>query len=169
MTRREYSLNVPVPGRVSRIADDLSHALSTFDNIRGRHSIVVKRLGVGRAAPLGDRARRALAGAPAVEARIDGIGVFEDPPTGSAPVVYLDVESPGLRRLHERLCTIFEPVPGLEGDGYVPHVTLARGGTLEDAYRLAERSVEPVTWTVSELRLWDAADREAVRRFPLPG
>ncbi len=166
---RSYSLNAPVPGRVRRIADDLSPRLSAFEHVRRRHSLVCKRLGEGRRGPLAERARRALSGAPAVEARIDGIGVFEAPPVGSAPVVYLAVESPGLRRLHERLCEAFDTIPGLEGDDYVPHVTLARGGDVETARALAERDVDPVTWTVSELHFWDADDDEVVRRFPLPG
>jgi len=166
---RSYSLNAPVPGRVRRVADDLSHHLMGFDHRRRRHSVVCKRLGEGRRGPLAERARRALTGAPAVEARIDGLGVFEDPPTGSAPVVYLAVESPGLGRLHERLCDVFDPIPGLEGEDYVPHVTLARGGDRETARRLAERDVDAVSWTVSELQFWDARDDEAVRTFSLPG
>ncbi len=166
---RSYSLNAPVPGRVARIADDLSPHLSAFDHRRRRHSVVCKRLGEGRRGPLAERVRRVLSGAPAVEARIDGIDVFENPPKGSAPVVYLAVESPGLHRLHERLCEVFDPIPVLEGDDYVPHVTLARDADVETARRLAERSVDPVTWTVSELQFWDATDREVVRRFSLPG
>ena len=169
MADRRFSLNVPVPGRVQRIASDLAPQLSGFDLIRRRHSLVCKRLGAGTPARLADRARRALANAPAAEARVSGIETFMNPPTGSAPVVYLAVESPGLHRLHERLCESFDPVPDLEGEGYVPHVTLARGGDAETARRLAARDVDPVTWTVSEVHLWDARDRETVRRFPLPG
>jgi len=166
---RSFSLNAPVPGRVRRIADDLSPTLHGFERIRRRHSLVCKRLDEGRSGPIADRARRALAGAPAAEARIDGIDLFENPPAGSAPVVYLAVESPGLQRLHARLCEAFDPVPGLEGNDYVPHVTLARGGDVETARQLADRTVDPVEWTVSEIHLWDAADRETVRRFSLPG
>jgi 2'-5' RNA ligase len=166
---RRFSLNVPVPGRVERIASTLAPQLSGFDRIRRRHSLVCKRLGPGEPTRLADRARRALAGAPAADARVTGIDTFDDPPTGSAPVVYLAVESPGLQRLHATLCESFEPVPDLEGEGYVPHVTLARGGDVAAARRLTDRDLDPVTWTVSELHLWDAHDRETVRRFSLPG
>jgi 2'-5' RNA ligase len=166
---RRFSLNAPVPGRVRRLASDLAPDLSGFERIRRRHSVVCKRLGSGDPPRLADRARRALAGAPAVEARVAGVDTFDDPPTGSGPVVYLAVESPGLHRLHATLCEAFEPVPDLEGDDYVPHVTLARGGDAAAARRLSDRAVESVTWTVSELHLWDARDRETVRRFSLPG
>jgi len=166
---RRFSLNAPVPGRVRRLASDLAPDLSGFERLRRRHSLVCKRLGGGDPPRLADRARRALAGAPAAEARVTGVDAFADPPTGSGPVVYLAVESPGLHRLHATLCGAFDPVEGLEGDDYVPHVTLARGGDREAARRLADRDIDPVTWTVSELHLWDARDRETVRRFPLPG
>lgn len=158
------SLNVPVPGAVRRVAADLAPALAPFDRIRERPSLVCKRFEsrVDRAA-----VRTALAGAPAVEARVTGVDYFAEPPRGPAPVVYLAVESPGLRRIHERLVERFGAVPGLEGADYVPHVTLARGGDRAAAERAAG-GVEPVTWTVSRLEAWDAERRVAVGRFDLP-
>jgi hypothetical protein len=173
-----YSLNLPVPGEVKRLAADLHPALVAFETVRERHTLVCKRLtGGGRegdgvrspaASRLRERLRTALDGTPAFEARIAGIDAFEAPARGTGPVVYLAVESPGLVELHRRLCGPFPPVEGIEGDGYVPHVTLARDGSLDDAERLRERSVEPVEWTVSELRLWDADRREPAARFSLP-
>lgn len=166
-----FSLNAPVPGRVSRLAADLEPSLSPFESIRDRHSLVVKRLGRGEHGRLTKRARRALSGTAPIEARVAGVGVFEEPTAGSAPVVYLAVESPGLVDLHRRLCETFDPVAGIEADDYVPHVTLARGGGVEAqaaAERLAGASVEPVTWTVSELVFWDARHGEATGRVTLP-
>ncbi len=177
-----YSLNVPVPGAVERRAEELRPALLPFDAVRERRTLVCKRLGEspvggGRAseaarrdgvARLRERVRSALAGAPAFEARVANVDYFERPASGDAPVVYLAVESPGLRKLHRRLCSTFDPVPGIEGDDYVPHVTLARGGPVEAARRLAEREVEPVTWTVDRLSLWNATYDEAVDEFRLP-
>jgi len=96
------------------------------------------------------------------------VDYFARPPRGPGPVVYLAVESPGLRRLHRRLVERFGAVPGLEGDDYVPHVTLARGGDPAAAERAATRDVEPVAWTVSELEAWDAERREAIGRIDLP-
>ncbi|MDS0475977.1 2'-5' RNA ligase family protein [Natrinema sp. 1APR25-10V2] len=164
-----YSVNVPVPGRVRRLADRLYPDLVGFDTVREDHSCLLKRLGkADHVAQLQHRAHRALEGAPAVEAEITGIDYFADPPLGSAPVVYLAVESPGLERIHDDLTEAFEVVDGLEGSDYVPHVTLARGGDLETAKRLADREIEPVRWTVSELEFWDGTYKLPVSRVSLP-
>lgn len=164
-----YSVNVPVPGRVRRLADELYPDLVGFETVREEHSCLLKRLGdADHVAQLQHRTHRALEGAPAVEARISGIDYFEDPPLGSAPVVYLAVESPGLEALHADLAETFEAVEGLEGTDYVPHVTLARGGDAATAARLADREIEPVTWTVSELEFWDGTSKLPVSRVSLP-
>lgn len=181
-----YSLNVPVPGAAKRLAADLHRELVAFETVRERHTLVCKRLtdggrrdsgqgggwnratGAGVPPRLRERLRTALAGTPAFEVRITGIDAFETPARGAGPVVYLAVESPGLVSLHRRLCEPFPPIEGIEGDDYVPHVTLARGGSDADADRLRERSVDSIEWTVSELRLWDADRRESTARFSLP-
>ncbi|MCU4743643.1 2'-5' RNA ligase family protein [Halobacteria archaeon AArc-m2/3/4] len=166
-----YSVNVPVPGRVRQIADDLFPELQGFQTVRDDHSCLLKRLGDAdddHVAQLQHRAHRALEGSPAVEARITGIDYFEAPPLGSAPVVYLAVESPGLEGIHADLVEVFGATDGLEGEDYVPHVTLARGGDLEDARRVADRAIEPVQWTVSELEFWDGTYKLPVSRVSLP-
>ncbi|USZ66876.1 2'-5' RNA ligase family protein [Halorussus salilacus] len=166
-----YSVGVPIPGAVERLAEDLRPLLLDFDSIRDRHTLVCKRLGEappGGVARLREQVRTALVGAPAFEARISGIDYFEYPTRGEGPVVYLDVESPGLLGVHDRLIRAFSVVDELEGDDYTPHVTLARGGSVEAAERLADREIAPVTWTVSQLLLWDATYEEAVTRFSLP-
>jgi len=166
-----YSLNVPVPGDVERLAEDLRPELLGFETVRERHTLVCKRLGdapPGGVPRLREQVRTALAGAPAFEARIAGIDYFVDPPLGEGPVAYLAVESPGLRRVHDRLLPEFSAVEAFEGDDYAPHVTLARGGDAAAARRLAERDIEPVTWTVDELVVWDAKYEESVATFPLP-
>lgn len=176
-----YSLNVVLPGRVAAVAADLHPRLTTFERVRERHTLVVKRfedaqvrdLSGGATAPqervdrLRERLRPLLAAAPAFPARVTGVDYFADPPTGSAPVVYLAVESDGLRDLHRRLCDAFGAVEGLEGDDYTPHVTLARDGDVADAAALADVDLEPVSWTVSELGLWSRDHREFAARFRL--
>ncbi|WP_226482393.1 2'-5' RNA ligase family protein [Natrinema amylolyticum] len=164
-----YSVNVPVPGRVRQLANRLHPDLIGFETVREDHSCLLKRLGeADHVAQLQHRAHRALEGAPAVEAAITGIDYFEDPPLGSAPVVYLAVDSPGLEGIHADLTEAFETVDGLEGGDYVPHVTLARGGDLATAERLADREIEPVRWTVSELEFWDGTYKLPVSRVSLP-
>jgi len=159
------SINVPVPGRVRRLAADRRPALAAFDRVREEHSMVCKRF----ERPPDRRALDdALAGTPAFEAAAVAVDFFADPPRGPAPVLYLAVESPGLVALHRRLVERFGAVRGLEGDDYTPHVTLARGGTRAAAERLAGPLADPVTWTVSRLLAWDAERRVSERSIPLP-
>jgi hypothetical protein len=158
------SLNVPVPGRVRRVAADRRPELAAFDSVREDPSLVCKRF----ERPPGKRPlAAALAGTPAFEAAVTGVDFFAEPTSGAGPVLYLTVESPGLRDLHRRLVERFGAVPELEGDDYTPHVTLARGGARADAERLAG-PIEPVTWTVSRLFAWNAAYRAPEREIPLP-
>ncbi len=164
-------MNVPVPPAVERVAADLHGDLHALDSVRERHTLVAKRLGDpgGEGYPAVEkRARRVLRGAPAFEARVTGVETFDDPTAGVGPVVYLAVESPGLVDLHRRLAAEFDPAPGVEGDDYVPHVTLGRGGDPATVARLRDREVEPVTWTVTELAFYDARRREQVGTASLP-
>lgn len=167
-----YSLNVQVPAPVARLASALARELpGARARTRDEHSLLVKRLG-GRdgfeADRLPSRVRDAIAGTPPFEVATTGVAVFEEPETGTGPVVYLAVESPELVALHRRLCEEFEPVAHLEGEAYVPHVTIARGGEIEAARQLAEREVGPVSFEVTELVIWDAERSLPTTRFPLP-
>lgn len=179
-----YSLNVPVPGRVAARAGDLAAELSSSRGPRGLtddtwrirdgHTLVLKRLtdpAGGDASRtryhLDARVRDALAGTDPFEARVSRADYFAEATSGSSPVLYLAVESAGLERLHDRLVETFGPLDGVEGPEYVPHVTVARGGALATAERVAG-PVGPVEWTVSELILWSADDGEVTGRIPLP-
>jgi 2'-5' RNA ligase len=166
-----YSLNVPVPGAVERLAADLHPRLTAFDRIRDRHTLVCKRFEADEDEydRLRERLRVALSPTPAFEARVTGIDAFETPPHGPGPVVYLAVESPGLRDLHRRLVDAFGSVhDDLEGDGYVPHVTLARGDGGAAVDGLRDLDLDPITWTVSDLHLWSRARRAAMWTVSLP-
>lgn len=159
-----FSLNVPVPPAVARLASGLAGTLHTA-RVREHHGLVAKRLGE---TPKARRVRRALADADAAPfaIRTTGIDTFDRPPAGPGPVAYLVVESPELYRLHERLCETFEPVAGMEGAEYDPHVTIARGG---DAADLLDRDPpEPREWTVERLELKDASRDLAVETVALP-
>lgn len=164
-----YSLNVPLPSSVTRLATELARELpAARARVRGEHTLVCKRLGEGPHARLEARLREALPGTPAFEAQVTGVDYFAEAETGPSPVVYLTVESPGLRALHERLLETFDPIAGLEGEEYVPHVTVARDGDLAAAERLAERELDPITWTVTSVTSYDAERHEPVREFSLP-
>jgi 2'-5' RNA ligase len=162
-----YSLNVPVPADVSRLAAGLAAECRTAEP-RERHTMVLKRL--GEAADyrrLIGEARDLLAGTGPIPARAAGVETFEAPPSGRAPVAYLAVDSPGLLAVHERCCDIVDPFGEvLEGDEYVPHVTIARGG---DAGRLAGRDAGPVDWEIDRIDVWDAYHETVVESVSLTG
>lgn len=170
--RHVYSLNVPVPGQVAQHASDLARELpNAHARPRGSHTLGVKRLVNERDesySRLETKAREVLAGQPPFEVRITSIEYFADAPTGSSPVVHFEVESAELRGLHDRLAAVFEPVDEIEGEGYSPHVTIARGGSLERAKELTSREIDPVTWTVDELMFWDSKRCQSVSSVSLP-
>lgn len=160
-----YSLNVPVPSEVSRLARGLAADLLDATP-RDRHTLVAKRLGEGDPRLFAREIREIIAGTPPFSASVTGIDAFHHPPAGRAPVVYLRVESPTLVALHRELCEHYEPVAGFEGDGYDPHITIARGG---DADRLLQRDLDvSVEWTVDSLFVWSAGYGEPVERIALP-
>ena len=190
-----FSLNVPLPPAVDRLAADLHPKLSGFDRVRDRHTLVCKRFGVddvrggGRDGGEGDgrggeqdappreealerlreRLRGPLAGADPFEVAATGVGVFDAPRSGSRPVVYLTIESDELIRLHRRLCSSFGAVEGIEGDEYVPHVTLARGGNPEPGAvaDLVDAEFDQIRWRVHALDVWDPEYREVAASVEL--
>jgi 2'-5' RNA ligase len=166
-----YSLNVPVPGRVRQLANDLHPHLAGFDKRPRDHTLLLKRLD---ATTPSDRhrvqrqVRDALRGLPPFAVRIDAIDYFEQPTAGTSPVVYLTVDSPGLVDAHDRLAAELGTYQGLGGDDYVPHVTLARDGTVADAEAAADVDIDPVEWTVERLQFYDAHLEEPAGEIRLP-
>ena len=184
-----FSLNVPLPPAVERLAADLHPKLSGFDRVRDRHTLVCKRFGVADVRSgeregggdeevppreealdrLRERLRRPLAGTDPFEVAVTGIDVFDAPRSGSRPVVYLTIESDELIRFHRRLCASFGTVEGIEGDEYVPHVTLARGGNPEPGVvaDLVAAEFDAVRWRVHALDVWDPEYREVAASVEL--
>ncbi|OYR41749.1 phosphoesterase [Halorubrum sp. Ib24] len=193
-----FSLNVPLPPAVGDLAADLHPKLSGFDRVRDRHTLVCKRLGVdnvpdrvasaARPGPedVGSAAepsppkpdalealrgdlRPLLSGTDPFEVAATGIDVFDAPASGSRPVVYLAVESEVLVRLHQRLCAAYGAIEGIEGDDFVPHVTLARGGNPAPGVvaDLVGAAVDPIRWRVHALDLYDPEFREVAATIDL--
>lgn len=167
-----YSLNVPVPSGVGALAVDIARDLPRArPRQRGEHTLGVKRLSTGTHdsySHIEARAREVVAGQPPFEVRVTHLDWFPEAVTGPSPVVYLAVESPELHRLHDRLAEIFPPLSDIEGDGYTPHVTVARGGDRETARRVIDRDIDPIDWTVTELLFWDAERGQPVSTVSLP-
>jgi 2'-5' RNA ligase len=163
-----FSLNVPAPGRAKRLVAELHPRLAGFERVRERHSLVCKRFESEDYDRLSERVRRALDGTTPVEARVTGIDAFENPVRGPGPVVYLAVSSPELVAMHERLVDEFGAIAALEGDEYVPHITLARGASADRIAALRALAIEPIEWTAPELCFYDATRDERISTLSLP-
>jgi hypothetical protein len=172
-----FSVNVPLPSHVSRLATSLHADLMSFDSRRERQTLVLKRFEADTTSGyskqtstdislpvLREQLRPILTSTATpnqIELSVTGIDFFENPPGGTAPVVYLVVESQSLMTLHTQLCKSFDTIRDLEGSNYIPHITLARGGDIADATQFIEyQSIDPITWTVSSLHIWDSRYRE---------
>ena len=182
-----FSLNVPLPPAVENIAADLHPKLTGFKRLRERQTLVCKRFGVDdvssgepdRPRPTKSQAvetlytdlRGLLSGTVPVEVAVTGIDTFDTPVSGAGPVVYLTVESDELVRLHRRLCAAYDAIDGIEGDDYVPHVTLARGGEPEAVREAVTRirgvDIESIRWRVHALDLYDPEFREVAATIEL--
>ena len=164
-----FSLNVPVPGDISAQAWDLRSQLLSFDQLRDEHTLVVKRFSFDSGIELDSeipRIRETLQGVDPFTVKTTGIGSFRHPPAGPAPVLYFAVESPAIFRIHDRFVDAYGAVPVLEGEGYTPHITLARGGGSVDI--IEQLDPAPHTWTVEHLLVWDAKRALPAARIPLP-
>ncbi|EMA60335.1 2'-5' RNA ligase family protein [Halorubrum lipolyticum] len=188
-----FSLNVPLPPAIGDLAADLQSKRSGFDRVRDRHTLVCKRFGVedvpdrvggGDAvsegagplppkpdalATLREDLRPFLSGTGPFDVAVTGIDAFDAPASGSRPVVYLVVESDGLVRLHHRLCAAYGAIEGIEGDDFVPHVTLARGGNPEPGTvaDLVSAEIEPIRWRVHAMEVYDPEFREVAASIEL--
>ena len=166
-----YSLNVPVPGRVRRLANDLHPHLAAFAHQPSDHTLLCKRLDASTPSErhrVQRQVRDALGGLPPFALEVTGVDHFENPTSGTSPVVYLTVESPGLRDAHDRLVDALGAMPGLGGDDYTPHVTLARDSRLADAEAAASVDIDPIRWTASRLEFYDAHREEPAGEIRLP-
>ena len=191
-----FSLNVPLPPAVDRIGNQLADSSASLGRIRTRHTLVCKRFADGDVpdpAEIPDVAgasnstdpppppreaalkrlcttlRAHLASTDPFHLALTGIDAFETPASGAGPVVYLAAESPPLVRLHRRLCATFGAADGVEGDSYVPHVTLARGtdpASVRDALG-ADLKATPVRWRADALTVYDAQFREVAATLAL--
>jgi len=113
--------------------------------------------------------RPLLAGTDPFPVAVTGIDVFDAPASGSGPVLYLTVESDALVRLHRRLCAAYGAIEGIEGDEYVAHVTVARGGDPEPGVvaDLVAAEFDPIRWRVHALDLYDPEFREVAASIDL--
>lgn len=179
-----FSLNVPLPPAVDRIGSTLSEDPASFGRLRTRHTLVCKRFAANDLPDADDTPdahrtaalerlcsvlRSPLASVEPFALAITGVDAFETPASGTGPVVYLTVESPPLVRLHHRLCVAFGAAADVEGDAYVPHVTLARGSdpaAVRDALNV-DLETTPIRWRTDAVTVYDARFREVAATLTL--
>ena len=166
-----YSLNVAIPGEIHALTERLRPQLLTCDTIRDTKTLVVKRF------PATDRdeltraqkkTRDALRGTDPFRIRVTGVEQFEIPASGDGPVLFLAIDSPALEAIHDRLVTVFDAAPGIEGEDYRPHITIARGGDPEVVEDILQTEIEPLSVAVNRLIYWDAQRNLPTGELRLP-
>lgn len=150
-----FSLNVPVPGAVHRQAAAVRPVLGRA--ARDDLTLVAKRLSGPRRPVVEKRVRETVADTTPFPCRTTHVETFRSPTTGAGTVVYLAIDSPGLETLHRRLCAVVDPEPGVEGEDYVPHVTIGRTTDETVLTTVTARDLDPVEWEVTSLVFYDAA------------
>ena len=162
-----YSLNVPVPGAVAERAWSIRSQLLAYEQLRDEFTLVLKRLpfesGIAVDSAIPD-IRSQLESVDPFTVEITGIGQFETPPAGPAPVIYFAISSPAMHRIHTRFVEYYGAVEEIEGTAYQPHITLARGGDVT----MPDIDFEPISWTVDRLIVWDSRRALPAAEFALP-
>lgn len=167
-----YSLNAAIPAAAIEQRDELLEHLESFETVRDPLTLVIKRFGTPDSTALSSLERslgEVLNEWGPMRAEIDGIDLFMDPPSGPSPVIYLGVSSHGLEALHRDLVDRFGVVdPAIEGENYIPHITIARGGPRVAIDELRDISLETHQWTIETVMLWSSRHDKPVKQFSLP-
>ena len=154
-----WSLNVSIPQNIVRAIEEVALGVRGWEEICEEPTLVIKRF-----------EKRDLDGHVKSEIRfllesvepfgieIENLERFDVAEKGSSPVLYLEVKSPEVKALHETLVDVFGSVEGVEGENYIPHITIARGGSGD--YTVFSGLSCDTGWTVEMLEFWDRGERK---------
>ncbi len=159
-----WSLNVTIPQKVSRLIEEMAPALWNWEEICEDPTLVIKRFET-KTAKEETEIRLLLEKIEPFDVQIGNIRTFDIAQRGISPVLYIEVESPGIEALHEMLVGIFGCVKGIEGQDYTPHITLARGECRE--YIEFEERPDPIQWEADELEFWHSGKMQKRNKIKL--
>ena len=148
-----WSLNAMIPRKIAEMIHSFGPELNGWEEINTDHTLVIKRFQeTNLREGFESEMRLLLEKTDAFEIRIKGMDIFSSVPKGSSPVLYIEIESKDLRKIHGELIDVFGVVEGLEGKDYIPHITFARGH--KDGLEKFEKNLD-ATDIVRVLEFWD--------------
>ena len=161
-----WSLNVSMPQNIVRAIKEVTLGVSGWEEICEDPTLVIKRFEKGDVdGHVESEIRLLLEGVEPFDIEIGNLERFDVAERGSSPVLYLEVKSPGMKALHETLVDVFGSVKGVEGENYIPHITIARGGS-GDYIEFDGLSCD-TEWTVEMLELWNRDGRKKKNKIIL--
>ena len=154
-----WSLNVSIPQNIIRAIEEVTLGVRGWEEICEEPTLVIKRFEKKDLdGHVKSEIRFLLESVEPFGIEIGNLERFDVAERGSSPVLYLEIKSPGVKALHENLIDIFGSVEGVEGENYIPHITIARGGS-GDYIEFSGLSCD-TGWTVEMLEFWDGGERK---------
>ncbi len=148
-----WSLNAMIPRKITEMIHSFGPELNGWEDINKDHTLVIKRFQeINSRDNFESEMRLLLEKTDPFEIRIGDIDIFSSVPKGSSPVLYIEIESRDLVKIHEKLINVFGVVEGLEGKDYIPHITIARGH--KNGFERFEKNLD-ATGIVKVLEFWD--------------
>ena len=154
-----WSLNVSMPQNIVRAIREVALGASGWEEICEDPTLVIKRFEkVDVSGHVESEIKLLLESVEPFDIEIGNLERFDVAERGSSPVLYLEVKSPGMKALHEILVDVFGSVKGVEGENYIPHITIARGGGVRDVDFSGFSG--PTIWTAETLEFWNRDKRK---------
>ena len=154
-----WSLNVSIPQNIVRAIEEITLGVKGWEEICEEPTLVIKRFEKKDLdGHVKSEIRFLLENVEPFGIEIGNLERFDVAERGSSPVLYLEVKSPEVKALHENLVDVFGSVEGIEGENYIPHITIARGGS-GDYIEFSGLSCD-TGWIVEMLEFWDRGERK---------
>ncbi len=154
-----WSLNVSIPQNIVRAIGEVTSELGQGGEVNEELTLVIKRFEKRDLdGHLESEIKILLENVEPFVVEIGNLKMFDVADRGTSPVLYLEVKSRGIKLLHETLVSSFGCVEGVEGENYIPHITIARG----DGVRGVDFSDFSCStrWTAEILEFWDRNKRK---------
>ncbi|HIJ12598.1 MAG TPA: 2'-5' RNA ligase family protein [Halobacteriales archaeon] len=154
-----WSLNVSIPQGIVRAIGEITPVLGRGEGIVEEPTLVIKRFEKEDLdGHIESEIKFLLENVEPFIVEIGNLEMFEVADRGTSPVRYIEVKSIGIKVLHETLVSVFGCVKGVEGENYIPHITIARGSGAKNL-DFSDFS-GPIQWTANTLEFWDRDKRK---------
>ncbi len=154
-----WSLNVSIPQGIVRAIEEMAPVSRGWEEIVEEPTLVIKRFEKEDLdGHIESEIKFLLENVEPFTVEIGNLEMFEVADRGTSPVLYIEVKSIGMKLIHETLVSVFGCVKGVEGENYIPHITIARGSGVKNI-DFSDFS-GPTWWTAKTLEFWDGDKRK---------